>query len=159
MTRLPHLQVTLALLLTIAIACGRAAPPPSPPKVEATITQSTFEPVYRAAKAVQGATVAGIAFVKFGELLQGFSTEIGIAKDHDLNEADKKLLPLYAEAFSHYQLSAELWKMKIQANDAMWHGEIPFQFGTNEPDSDVTKAIALYHLPIANRVASFTGKK
>jgi hypothetical protein len=37
--------------------------------------------VYRASKAVQGAMGPGVTYAKFGELLQGFSTEIAIAKD------------------------------------------------------------------------------
>ena len=97
------------------------APPPAPPP---TITQATFEPVYRASKAIQGATGPGVTYPKFGELLQGLSTEIGIAKDHQMNGLDRKLIALYEEALATYNFSAELWKVKLQAHE-VYEGEIP----------------------------------
>lgn len=146
----------------LLVGCGQAAPSQKAPSTAApvVVTQRNFEPVYRSAKGIQGATASGVTYLKFVELMQGLATEIGIAKDHTLNEADKKLLALYEEAFSHYQLSAALWKMKIEANDTMWRGEIPFDFaGGKGADSDAVKAIGLYHLPIADRTTEYTGKK
>lgn len=77
------------------------------------VTTSTFEPVYRAAKAVQGGTHSGVTYPAFLELKQRFATEIAIAKDHDLNGADKGLLSLFEESYSDYNASAELWKNMI----------------------------------------------
>ena len=89
------------LIITLCLgvgACGRSTTPPastsSVPETSAAVapktpptppkpTTATFEPVYRAAKAVQGATQSGVTFVKFGELMQAFATEISIAKDHE----------------------------------------------------------------------------
>jgi hypothetical protein len=78
------------------------------------VTTATFEPVYRAAKTVQGATQSGVSYVKFGELMQGFSTELGIAKDHELTASDKKLLALYQQVFDAYQFSKVLWEAKMK---------------------------------------------
>jgi hypothetical protein len=118
------------------------------------VTTATFEPVYRASKALQGATTSGVTFVRFGELMQTFSTEIGIAKDHPLNDADKKLLPLYEQAFIDYQFSAALWHLKIECM-------VKFQ-GTCEPVlwvvgmpavNDTLKLAETYDLPITERTS------
>ena len=127
---------------------------PPPPKV----TTATFEPVYRSAKTVQGATASGVSYMKFGELLQGFSTEIGIAKDHDLNEADKPLLALYQEALTHYQISAQFWSAKIHASGPLWKGEIPISFDKH-PVPAMLKVAAGYELPVLDRTVGYGGGK
>jgi len=81
------------------------------------ITTTTFEPVYRAAKTVQGATASGVTYVKFGELLQGLSTEIGIAKDKSLTSNDKLLLEVYEHVNEEYQKSQSFWKLKIESRN------------------------------------------
>lgn len=151
----------LPLVLLTLLACGRqpasqqnavsAAPPP--PKV----TTATFDPVYRAGKAIEGATAAGVSYVKFGELMQGFSTEIGIAKDHRLNEADRRLLAVYEKAFEHYQASAVLWKFKLDAGDA-FKGEIPVEIDGKQliPLETLT---GTYKLTVEARTMSYTGKR
>ena len=65
-----------------------------------------------------------MTYPKFGELLQGLSTEIAIAKDHEMNELDRKLIALYDEALEAYKFSAALWQRKIEAHDDHWKGEI-----------------------------------
>jgi hypothetical protein len=112
------------------------------------VTTATFEPVYRAAKSIQAATVAGVSYVKFRELMQGLATEIGIAKDHPLNESDVKLIALYEEAFRHYQTSAALWAWKIDWPPEKWDGEIPVWFA-QKPDSPLLSIVAQYDLPLA----------
>jgi hypothetical protein len=129
-----------------------ATPAPPPP---VRVTTATFEPVYRAAKAVQGATESGVTLIKYGELLQAFSTEISIAKDHDLNEQDKKLLAIYEEAFGHYQVSASLWRMKINASDDLWKGEIPVFFN-DKPNETMVNALRAYDIPVEDREMSLT---
>jgi hypothetical protein len=107
------LSIVALLWVCGFVACSKPLdPPPAPPP---TITQATFEPVYRASKAIQGATNPGVTYPKFGELLQGLSTEIAIAKDHQLNEVDRKLIARYEEALATYKFSAELWKLKLEA--------------------------------------------
>jgi hypothetical protein len=100
------IRIFALTLLAVASFVGRStslAPPPTPPP---TITQATFEPVYRASKAIQGATGPGVTYVKFDELLQALSTEIAIAKDQQMNDLDRKLIALYEEALAAYKLSA-----------------------------------------------------
>jgi hypothetical protein len=100
------IRIFALTLLAVASFVGRStslAPPAAPPL---TITQATFEPVYRASKALQGATGPGVSYAKFDELLQALSTEIAIAKDHQMNDLDRKLIALYEEAMAAYKLSA-----------------------------------------------------
>src|SRR6185503_16346089 len=87
------------------------------PSGGAPVTVATFSALYRAGKTVQGATASGVTYVKFGELLQGFSTEMQIAKDHPLNDTDTSLLALYEKAFGQYQFSALLWKRKLDSTE------------------------------------------
>jgi hypothetical protein len=142
-------------------ACSKPLdPPPAPPP---TITQATFEPVYRASKAIQGATGPGVTYVKFGELLQGLSTEIGIAKDHQMNDLDKKLMALYDDALSAYKFSSELWKHKINASDNVWKGEIPVAFVLNgkmtRSDGVSEAELQQYALVPVDRKVPYTGRK
>jgi hypothetical protein len=97
--------------------------------------------------------------VKFGELLQGLSTELSIASDQTLNETDKKLMELFRLVFNHYRVSDQLWKLKNHATDKIWKGEIPFEFGKDGADPVVTTAISLYHLPVYERTVPYVGKK
>ena len=114
--------IALAALVS-AINCARPPDPqkaagkpfepaPAPPK--ALITTATFEPVYRAGKTIQGATEAGVSLLKFTELMQAFATELGIAKDHELNASDRQLLAIYRESFEAYQDSRALWLAKLK---------------------------------------------
>ena len=115
----------------------------------ARVTTATFEPVYRSAKAIQAATVSGVSYVKFRELMQGLATEIGIAKDHPLNEYDLKLIALYEEAFAHYKTSATLWMWKIDWPPEKWDGDIPVWF-VQKPDSALLNVAAAYDLPVTD---------
>src|ERR1700682_5467766 len=101
--------IALALCL-VTVGCGSSGTPHKQSKV----TTAIFEPVYRAAKTVQGATQSGVSYVKFGEVMQQFSTELSIAKDHELNAADKKLFAHYQDAYDAYQFSKEMWSQKIE---------------------------------------------
>lgn len=125
-----------------------------PKAAEPGVTTATFEPVYRAANTMRGATASGVTLVKFDELMQGLSTEIGIAKDHRLNDADKTLLSLYERAFGHYQVSGTLWRLKISTSDELWKGEIPIYFGSTPDDEAMLGVAATYDLPVADRKLS-----
>jgi hypothetical protein len=125
-----HAGSTLTALVavmagTLVGACGKALDP-APAKM--TVTQSVFTPVYRAAKAIEGAMGPGVTFVKFGELLQGLSTEIAIAKDQQMNEIDKRLIAKYDDLLSAYKFSAALWKKQIENSEDYWKGNIPVGF-------------------------------
>jgi hypothetical protein len=89
---------------------AKSAATPAPPAPKGTTR--TFEQVYRAGKVIEGATATGVTYVKYGELLQGLSTELSIAKDQPLNEADKKLVALYDGALVHYRVAGTLWTLK-----------------------------------------------
>jgi hypothetical protein len=158
--------LAFALVIGAIPACNDARPSDSPKPTTAAkappapaVTQATFEPVYRASKAIQGATGPGVTYAKFGELLQGLSTEIAIAKDHQLNEADKKLLALYDDALTAYKFSAKLWSLKIEAHNDYWKDEIPVAFSGKPPGADVAPGLTQYGLVPENRVLKLTGAK
>jgi hypothetical protein len=152
-----------AVLLCVALfACspGRdtnsvvSSTPPKPPP----ITTKTFEPVYRAAKSIEGAARSGVSYVKFSELLQALSTELGIARDQKLNETDRKLLTLFDEVYEHYKASSLLWHMKIEMSDDLWKDEIPFQF-SDKADPSFAALIKKYDLSAAERKVPYTGTR
>ena len=127
------IRIFALTLLAVASFVGRStslAPPAAPPP---TITQATFEPVYRASKAIQGATGPGVTYVKFDELLQALSTEIAIAKDQQMNDLDRKLIALYEEALAAYKLSAT-----TRADDTIRRAT-EIYYGRSTGPADVTK--------------------
>lgn len=145
----------------VAAGCSRdaeqtaaAASPPAPPAV----TKPVFDPVYRAAKGVQGAVQSGVTHVKYGELLQALSTEINIARDQQLNTTDQKLIALFEESYGHFRNAGALWTMKNEASDEMWKGEIPVEF-KGQMDPAHARLIEIYQLPLTNRRVQYTGTR
>lgn len=119
------------------------------------IRQAVFEPLYRAARSIPGATSSGVSYVTFRALLQAMSTELAIVQDHaPLNGREQVLHRLYITALSHYEISATLWKMKLDSSDSVWNGEIPF--GIEQPGQPVDTTFAnlatTYGIPVANRL-------
>lgn len=158
----------IAVVVSAAsLACGSnsspagksgAQPAAAQPAPAPKVTQATFEPVYRSAKAVEGATATGVTYQKFGELLQSLSTEISIAKDHPLTDVDKRLLALYEEALHHYQVSGTLWELKLHASGDTFHGEIPIgRTGALEPS--IAEVVRVYALPVNERKLTFAKSK
>lgn len=145
-------RTLLALTVVVLIdGCAKSAPPP------ARANTKIFEPVYRAAKTVQGATQSGVSYMKYGELLQSLSTELSIARDQvSVNPADRELLAAFEQVYRDYSAAASLWKLKTEASGELWKGEIPIEFiGKNS--SPEGKAIATgYRLPISERRAPYT---
>ena len=111
------IRIFALTLLAVASFVGRSTSLDPRAETASTITQATFEPVYRASKAIQGASDPDVTYAEFGELLQAFSTEIAIAKDHEMNDLDRKLIALYEEALAAYNVSANLWKTKMPPHD------------------------------------------
>lgn len=120
---------------------------------EPTVNKAMFEPVYRAAKAVQGATASGVTYQKFGELLQAFSTELGIVNDQKPTGTDGQLQTLFADVLEHYQASHTLWGRKISSHHDMWKGYIPIIFPNakeveSKQQNEMWRALATkYELP------------
>ncbi len=77
------------------------------------IDQKKFEKVYRAAKTIQSATVVGVNYQKFSELLQDFSTELSITDDIEKSDLEKMLLKQYKVGLSAYQDVNIIWGEQI----------------------------------------------
>ena len=104
-------QVTLKkifysfLVCLLFIGCSRS------------IDQEKFNNVNRATKAVQGAIMTGVNYMKFSELLQNMGTEILIIKDKLRTEKEKELLKQYVDVYEMYKDSLDVWNKKIQASN------------------------------------------
>jgi hypothetical protein len=118
-----------------------------------------FAATYGAAKAISRATATGVTYDKFGELLQNLTTEIGIVKDHPLNDREKQLLALFEQVQADYQASATLWNVKLEARESAWLDEIPVAMQLHYSDEPVTAQktlisddiVAKYKLPVTTR--------
>lgn len=94
-----------------ALARVPAAPTSTP---AGKVTAGMFDRVYRAAKAVEGATASGVNFLQFSQLLQSFASELGIIQDQNLTATDSHLAAVFREVLGHYGMSRTLWDWKIQ---------------------------------------------
>lgn len=161
---LAEYEASHAAATGIPMASTTSTTPPAqtqPAAKRQSITLSAFEGLYRAAKNLQGATAAGVTLVKFGEYLQAFATELSIVKDRGhLNEADQQLLAVFQDAYSDYDLSATLWKLKIGAHDDVWKGEIPiYHEGSAGTEAGAAgdaflKVASKYRIPVSDHVLS-----
>jgi hypothetical protein len=81
--------------------------------------QQKFEPLYRAGKAIEGATSVGVSYLKLGELLQGLATEVLVYKDRTNGEEEELLVALHAKALQIYKDSLVVWKPKIDTGETL----------------------------------------
>jgi hypothetical protein len=85
---------------------------PSPIPVPA-VDKEKFRGIYRSAKAIEGAAVAGVSYLKFRELLQDLTTELLIVKDSVKDGPNVKLLKIYSDVLDIYKDSGTLWQEQI----------------------------------------------
>lgn len=109
-----------------------------------TINQKVFEPVYRAAKTIEGATGPGVTYPKFGELLQQLNTELVIARDQVKSDDEKKLLAQFGEVLEAYNFSMVLWKQKLEHSRSVVPGKI--FLGWMEVDPELAPNLTKYGL-------------
>ncbi len=138
--------ISLLIFLLAAVACSK-------PQKKAAIDQAKFEPLYRAAKAVQGSTSVGVNYLKFSELLQTFATELSIAKDKAQTANEKKLVEMYAGVLTDYSDSLSIWTAK---NVAVSAKQI---FGDLIPANAILDAAARQGLPVTDeeKTSLYTG--
>jgi hypothetical protein len=82
--------------------------------------QAKHEPLYRAAKSVEGAIAVGVTYQTFGELLQSLATEVLIAGDRANSDEEKALVAAYAELLTNYKDSSTIWKHQIESSKYEW---------------------------------------
>lgn len=91
----------LGLCLFLAeLGCSAEEPTP----------QDTYELLYRAARAVEGAIVVGVTQTQFGEHLQRLSTEVLVATDRSSSVSEIEMVNAYRDLLATYMDSATLWK-------------------------------------------------
>jgi len=136
--------------------------------------QKKFEPVYRAAKAVEASAVIGMDNHKFNDLLQTFATEASIAQDKAETAKDREIVEQYQKVLEIYTDSKTLWDKKIKQEQVQatepgfirwtWQRHRPFYPKEALDTDDSTKAIVeKYKLPSLHRLhhhrSPWTGKE
>lgn len=104
------IKKNLILLIIVFVVSGCS------PKID----QKKYENLYRAAKAIQTATLVGVNYMKFGELLQNLSTEFSIADDMAKEDIEKKMISEYSNALMIYVESYVVWQKKIECIKYDW---------------------------------------
>lgn len=94
----------LVVAATMSAACG--------------IDQKRFEPLYRAGKAISGATEVGATLVEYRELMQSLATEIEVAEDRASSSDELQLVAFYKDALAAYRDAATMWQAKIELASA-----------------------------------------
>jgi hypothetical protein len=80
------------------------------------IDQQTFEPLHRAAKAMETAAQSNVSYERFGELAQSLATELLAAKEHAQSDEDRALVMLYTQAGLAYGDSLAFWRQKSSSS-------------------------------------------
>lgn len=94
-----YLMMASGLALAQSVGCSGKAHQ-EPPHQELS---NTFEPVYRAGKAVEAAVQVGVAPSRYQELLQAFSTELSIVDDKVSTDDQRALSSLFRAALTAYK--------------------------------------------------------
>ena len=91
-----------------------------------------FEGVYRAAKAVEGATNIGVAPQRLQELLQNLSAEVLIAAEFATTKEESLMVREYDEALTAYKDSGVLWKNQLDNGRwaILYRGQIVYSADT-----------------------------
>lgn len=132
--------IAVALAL-VAVACKGEAPKPVP-----VIDRAKFEPLYRAGKTIESASAVGLNLPKLNELIQGFATEVSIAKDKASAEKERVMVAKYEQALQAYQDCATLWQQKIVFSN--WEG-VPFRAPGRESTSELVPIVSRHKLNTA----------
>ena len=83
------------------------------------VNKEKFKDMYRATKAIQGATMAGVNYIKFGELLQNFATELLIIKDNIETDKERLIFYKYDNIYNTYKDSYEFWRVNNSESGGM----------------------------------------
>src|SRR5262245_8619307 len=108
-------QTSLSVILAGIAGLGlNVVQKPAASAKKRPIDQSKFEAVYRAGKNIEVATSdVGVAFAKFGDMLQAFTTEVSIARDKASSADEQALADAYSSALAVYADSYQLWKDRL----------------------------------------------
>lgn len=133
------------------------------PFASAQVDQKKFEPVYRAAKAVEASANIGMDNHKFNDLLQTFATEASIAQDRADTANEREVVAEFKRVLEIYTDSKTLWDKKIkqeqeQATEAgyirwTWHRHHPpYSKDATDTDASTKALVEKYDLPSFHRV-------
>ena len=89
------------------------------------VDQPTFEPLSRAAKAMEAAAGSDVSYERFSDLAQRLATELLAAKDQVQSDEDRALVMLYAQAGLAYGDGLAFWREKISSSNAKLPSSTP----------------------------------
>ena len=130
----------LFMLIVALVACKDTGP----------TRQQTYEKLYRAGRAVEGAISVGVSYADLGTLVRELSTEVLIAGDLAKTETDKQMVAAYRDAMLTYKDSLTVWKGQIESAKYEWlEGQIPL-------DQEIAPIATKYDLPQRPVTPSFS---
>jgi len=89
------------------------------------VDQPTFEPLHRAANAMEAAAGSDVSYERFSDLAQHLATELLAAQDQVQSDEDRALVMLYAQAGLAYGDSLAFWREKISSSSAKLPASTP----------------------------------
>jgi hypothetical protein len=104
-----NLCAVFLLIVLFGLACSKSKEPS-----KAVIDQTKFEPLYRAAKAIDASLSVSITLPDYRKGIQAMATEVSIAKDKAVAPEEQKLVELYSDTLSVYQDGLEIWDKKLE---------------------------------------------
>jgi hypothetical protein len=107
--------VSVLVSVLFCVGCGGSA----------KIDQMKFDGVYRAGKAMEGATGVGVNLLKYRELVQAFASEVSIANDRAQTGSEREMVAQYAKALKAYKDAGDLWTRKLQGGAELTVGSDP----------------------------------
>jgi hypothetical protein len=78
------------------------------------VDQEKFDPLYRAGKAIEGATSVGVNLIRYRELLGTLAAEVSVGQDKAGSHAERDMVKAYAEALAAYKDAEIVWTQKIE---------------------------------------------
>jgi hypothetical protein len=79
--------------------------------------QKRFEPLYRAAKALEATPTVGITLIELRDLVQKALTEISIARDKSSTKYEREIIDLYEAGINPYLDSLKLFKARLESKN------------------------------------------
>lgn len=120
---------------------------------------SKLEPVYRSAKTIQSSIEVGVTYLKYGELLQAFATELSMASDKISTDEERRIGTLFAGVLQVYRDAGSLWKNQIEnaQYEDLFDGGVNYSLKGLAPDGELKRIVDLYKIPIRNGRIKYSG--
>lgn len=147
---------TLAMLGWSMLSLSTSEPQPPARSTRSLIVDSAkFESLYRSAKAVEGAQAVGVSYVRFGEFLQAFATEVSIARDKAASAEERRMVGAYADALATLQDSLALWRAQFDTKAKQTAEQVAARYSRWFSEQELLQkvwSVALSQMEAANKM-------